>query len=341
MTKQEILIDKVQRKLHCIFWQKLRPGKWALYLYPAYRRGKRWKRSGTVPDRSHLYLTARPNKGAGIGHQMANWNAGLWFADIFQVHHAYIPFASAQWDDFLGFGVGEITAKELLKGEGYVKRTLPYFSEKKEEDMRMIQQIIDSYSGRKVVFYLERDQIYWAQCGVIPQICERFRQAPARKQDHLIFNPDELTIALHIRRGDIANGDGTGAATSMQRRWLEVSYYHRVLEQLLPLIQKEQKYVIYVFSQGKEGDFAELQDFPNLRFCLDMSARDSFLHMVNADILVTSKSSFSYKPALLSEGIKICPENFWHEYPKERHWVLASDEGTIPESGMEQLKGLL
>ena len=48
--------------------------------------------------------------------------------------------------------------------------------------------------------------------------------------------------------------------------------------------------------------------------------------MVYADCLITSKSSFSYKPALLSDGIKISPINFWHGYPKTSDWLLASDE---------------
>ena len=51
--------------------------------------------------------------------------------------------------------------------------------------------------------------------------------------------------------------------------------------------------------------------------------------MVYADCLITSKSSFSYKPALLSDGIKISPINFWHGYPKTSDWLLASDEGEI------------
>lgn len=94
---------------------------------------------------------------------------------------------------------------------------------------------------------------------------------------------------------------------------------------------KEQDIVIYIFFQGSPHDFKELEQFEHIVWCLDMSARDSFLHMVYADLLVTSKSSFSYKPALLSDGIKICPKNFWHGYPKEKNWVLAEDEGALVE----------
>ena len=84
-----------------------------------------------------------------------------------------------------------------------------------------------------------------------------------------------------------------------------------------------------MFSQGNEENFFEFNEFPNIHFCLDMGAQESFLHMVYADALITSKSSFSYKPALLSRGIKFVPENFWHGYPKSKDWILLNEEGRL------------
>ena len=62
---------------------------------------------------------------------------------------------------------------------------------------------------------------------------------------------------------------------------------------------------------------------------MHIGAVDSFLHMVHADLLITSKSSFSYKPALLNRGIKVSPRNFWHGYPDSEDWVMADDEGEV------------
>lgn len=86
---------------------------------------------------------------------------------------------------------------------------------------------------------------------------------------------------------------------------------------------------IYLFSQGSEADFPEFKNFKNITFCLDMNAQDSFAHMVFADVLITSKSSFSYNPALLNKGIKLVPANFWHGYPKTKDWIVAKEDGTI------------
>jgi hypothetical protein len=51
--------------------------------------------------------------------------------------------------------------------------------------------------------------------------------------------------------------------------------------------------------------------------------------MTCADLLITSKSSFSYSPALLSRGVKIVPRDFWHGYPDSKQWILADEAGNF------------
>ena len=60
-----------------------------------------------------------------------------------------------------------------------------------------------------------------------------------------------------------------------------------------------------------------------------MDAIDSFMHMVYADLLITSKRPFSYKPALLNRGVKVCPENFWHGYPDSEYWIMVDNDGNV------------
>ncbi|MDK2379061.1 hypothetical protein P3C19_02620 [Bacteroides fragilis] len=50
-----------------------------------------------------MYFAARPNPGAGIGHQMANWIAGYWWSKQLNLNFAHIPFSTSQWDDFLAY----------------------------------------------------------------------------------------------------------------------------------------------------------------------------------------------------------------------------------------------
>ena len=67
------------------------------------------------------YYTARPNPDAGIGHQMANWIAGYWYAQQFNLNFAHLPFSNPIWEEFLGFGEGEPSIQDL-KRKGYQVR---------------------------------------------------------------------------------------------------------------------------------------------------------------------------------------------------------------------------
>ena len=83
--------------------------------------------------------------------------------------------------------------------------------------------------------------------------------------------------------------------------------------------------MLYGIPEG----YLEFAKYKNLHWCMDMGAQESFLHMAYADLLITSKSSFSYKPALLNKGIKVCPSSFWHGYPDMEDWILCENDGTF------------
>ncbi|MBU9724574.1 O-fucosyltransferase family protein [Diplocloster modestus] len=318
------------RAVRTVFIAKTRNKSYYYRLYRAYRFAKRHPVKGNR-DVGHVnYLAARPNPDSGIGHQMANWIAGYYFAQVLGLNFAHMPFASSKWEKFLGFGEGEITLDELVKRQHYKKVRIPHFNEANDEEMAAIREIVDAYAEQKVVFLCEQDQFYKAQFGVMQDLQRKFYSASARRDDHLIYRPEEFNIAVHVRRGDIVIGQ-TNNDPGLTKRWQDNSYFLRVLEQALtlPQLPGDKPVAVYLFSQGEKQDFPEFADFLNLHYCLDMGPIDSFLHMVNADLLITSKSSFSYKPALLNRGLKICPQNFWHGYPEDPNWILADDTGAI------------
>jgi len=273
------------------------------------------------------YLAARPNYGAGIGHQIGNWIAGYWIAQQFGMKFAHLPFPNQSWENFLGLGDGETTVCELRK-QKYKIRKLPLFSEENEKEVEQTKNIIRSYSGKKMVFICEQDQTYKAQFGVMSDFKRKFYGTKARKNDKLIYSNDYFNIAVHIRRGDIVIGQ-INRDPSLLMRWQDNDYFKNVLTNVLKRIETDKPVAIYLFSEGKESDFQDFADFPELHFCLDMNAQDSFLHLIYADLLITSKSSFSYQPALLNNGIKVCPKDFWHSYPATKDWILADENGNI------------
>ncbi|MBP3468637.1 MAG: hypothetical protein J6K26_03870 [Lachnospiraceae bacterium] len=325
MTKKNkaSISNKIYRKLHWILFSKIKPGKWINSFYASYRH--RNKKPASDADRRTVYITQVPNEGAGIGHQIANFNGGVHYSMLFDIPFAYPGFKNKEWERFLGFGEDAVSIKEL-KRQGYKTRLLPYFNES-EESLSLIRKIIASYAGEKVILCVELDQFYQKQYEVIPYIKERFEKASARKEDHLIYQKNRVSMAVHIRRGDIVAGQQSGAE-GMTKRWLSLDYFKNIVRQVSEIVGD--RLDIYLFSQGDPAAYRCFEEYGNVIYCFDMPDQDSFLHMVRADILVISKSSFSYKPALLSDGIRICPPDFWHGYPEDEKWVAAEEDGHLP-----------
>ncbi|KHJ38162.1 hypothetical protein PBAC_17030 [Pedobacter glucosidilyticus] len=320
-----IILEKVKK----YFWDKLISFSKGKLFYPLLYKSYWFFLFNESKTRnfSKNYYTTIPNPGAGIGHQLANWIAGYWFAKQLKLQFAHSPFSNAKWEYFLGFGEQEKTLKELLS-KGYRRVNLPLFNENKPIDIELQKKIIQSFGSKKVVFVAEQDQFYKNQFEVIDAIQNKFYNAPSRQQDKLIYDSDTFNIAVHVRRGDIVIGQES-RNPNLLLRWQDNNYYVTVLKQALDKIVISKPIKIYLFSQGEVTDFPDFDEFPNLHFCLDMNAQDSFLHMVYADLLITSKSSFSYKPALLNKGLKICPKNFWHGYPDSKDWLFADNHGNL------------
>lgn len=315
----KITLEKILLKMHSKIVSAF--GIWS---YPSYWR---YRIMGTClnPDKSGFYLAALPNPGAGIGHQLANWIAGYWYVRLFGLKFANLPFSTKQWDDFLGFGIGEEQTSNLVK-RGWKVRRIPRFKETNQEEVQLVKNIMSTYSGQKIVFLCEQDQFYKDQYGVITDIQRKFYSNPMRNKEKLLYDSDNYNIAIHVRRGDImADPDNP----NLTMRYLSNDYFEKVLSQVVEMVETDKPVHIWFFSQGKPEDYPEFAHFRNLHWCMEMRAQESFLHMVYADLLITSKSSFSYKPALLNCGIKVCPENFWHGYPKTSDWVMVDNSGNV------------
>lgn len=330
---------KGRAKLRYLIYNRSFGKIWYPFLYASYWHMRFRKR--LPEEKFRNYFAARPNPGAGIGHQMANWIAGYWYAKQFDLKFAHIafsdsriPYTKSSWEAFLGFGEGEVTVEELVRKRGYQIVRIPMFDEESEPDLQMLRRIIRSYTDRQVVFLAEQDQYYKDQYGVRSTIQDKFFNAPVERGELLYDQEEGIHIAIHIRRGDVTE---TSSNANITMRWLDTSYYQRVLAALLKVLEGY-KTQIYIFSQGKKEEFEPYFPFPHVHYCMDMTAKDSFWHLVKADILLISKSSFSYKPALLSKGFIVAPEHFWHGYPDSKKWIVVNEEGDVDEELFHILK---
>src|ERR1035437_4648630 len=119
----KLFIYKAKRKMWYYLVSYTREKRVYPYMYRSYWHYMFHKKNAKANN--SCYYSARPNPGAGIGHQIANWIAGYWFAKQFGLKFAHIPFAQNFWEQFLGFGDKEKTAEELIKKQGYKKVLLP------------------------------------------------------------------------------------------------------------------------------------------------------------------------------------------------------------------------
>jgi len=283
-------------------------------------------------DSAECFFSAKPNPGAGIGHQMANWISGYWWSQYFNLSFAHINFSSEDWEFFLGFGTHEKTVFKLVKENGYRIVKLPLFNTD-FESLELINKIITANKRAKTIFLVEQDQSFKEQYPLKEILQEKFYSAPARNYDKLFYDSKNLNVAIHVRRGDIMVENPND---NLKLRFQNNSYYINILDTINESIGNKRNIVFYLFSQGENNDFEEFQKYKNLIFCLDTSPIQSFLHMIYADILITSKSSFSYKPALLSKGLKLCPSGFWHDYPNEKDWIVVDECGSFELSKLTE-----
>jgi hypothetical protein len=330
-------IKKIKRRTWYELVKATRNTRFYYHIYPSYWRYQFSNKSKSRKLDSDIFISSTPNPSAGIGHQLANWNAGLWLAEMLGCPFAHIPFSTERWETFLGFGE-QFPSLINLKKKGYKQRKLPLFDDTSEEEIDFVKRIIASYSGQKVVFVTEQDQPYTKQYETIPTLIRLFNSSRNRDSEETVYDPDAFNIAVHIRRAVVIDNQLIEEDEEQRKkRWLDNDYYEKTLASILDNLKAGRRIKIHIFSTSEADEFRSFSKYGDVVFCNHLDEYSSFLHFVRADLLITSKSSFSYKPALLNEGIKVCPRHFWHGYPDSRKWLLADNDGSISEAELKKL----
>ncbi len=149
-------------------------------------------------------------------------------------------------------------------------------------------------------------------------IQSRLRQKYARNTRPPRPRGDRLTVAFHVRRGDVGERD-PNRFTSNLAVTDQIDQLHRMLASY--------PHEIHVFSEGSEEDLGPIRDRAVMH--LNGDVFECLYGLIHADILVMAKSSFSYTAALLARGIVIY-NPFWHA-PLQQ-WIVADEREGVPES---------
>jgi len=154
---------------------------------------------------------------------------------------------------------------------------------------------------------------------IIPDLRRKFWKGRTRPDN------DPLAVALHIRRGDVT--------TRHARRYTPIESVHRTIKDMQTVLEASGiAYSVRLYSQGQAGDFALLRD-TGVELCLDVDALWTMQQLISADVLVMSKSSFSYVAALISDGIKLY-EPFWHAPMDD--WLPRNSHGRFDRRKFER-----
>lgn len=124
------------------------------------------------------------------------------------------------------------------------------------------------------------------------------------------YNNDKFNVAIHIRRPNINDSRIDGTNTSDE-------YYLYVIRHIREKY-KTKNIQFHIFSQGNIEIFKKYI-FHDTIFHINEELRSTFVGFVSADILVLSRSSFSYIAAFISEG-EIYYIDFWCK--PHKNWIL-------------------
>ena len=174
-------------------------------------------------------------------------------------------------------------------------------------DNKSIENII-SFTPQEIIYNFELNINFLLNSDSLIKLKTNFWKNKNRN----IFNNDAFNVAIHIRSKNLHD------ITLSSYRSTPLKYYFDIIERLKKSTIISKRIIFHIYSQNDIRDYDEF-DKEGVCFHLNENMFDTFTSLVAADILVTSKSSFSYSAAILSDGI-IYYQPFWH-IPGES-WIV-------------------
>jgi len=132
----------------------------------------------------------------------------------------------------------------------------------------------------------------------------------ANKTKSTYFDCDRFNIAVHIRRPNPHDSRLDGADTPDE-------LFLNIIQFLSEKYASENP-IFHIYSQGDVNQFKLIYNSNDIVFHINESVEDTFTSLVLADVLVTSRSDFSYTAGMISDGI-IYSIPYW--YPVLPHWI--------------------
>ena len=219
-----------------------------------------------------------------------------------------------KWERFFGLGVGELAPSEV--GSANV--------------MPVELDSAELWKKKPNTLYVVSDCWDFADCypDLYSLIADDLKQKyyAISKDSYLIpKEKDVFQVAVHVRRGDVTNYDYP-SGFNHKARYTDNAFLMKVLgnvSEVLSSLRIPAQWSLY--SQGDVDDFEEFKRL-GIDCYINSCPFSTFHSLVSADVLVMSKSSFSYVAGLLSSGVKIY-EPWWRQPLKD--WIVIGKDGRL------------
>jgi hypothetical protein len=284
-------------------------------------------------------ITSRPVSSEGPGSQILTMMSAINFARCANLTYVHTPLSNiehsdrpmqewaAAWESLFNLGADEL-ACELGR-----PKVVTYFPP--------LMELCLGWDHRA-------GEIHKNFNAMIPDLRRKYYLNKSPRQ-----NP-KLTVAVHVRRGwDVNLPSGNYLFASADSILRTINLVKNVLD------SHAIEHAISIYSEGTPADFAEL-NFPGLQISkyrvgrhargrtddvsdpslptgesiLEINAISAMQEMVEADILIMTKSSFSFCAGLISDGIKI--SDFFPDRPPIDGWLLRSEDGSFDTSEFDR-----
>ena len=278
-----------------------------------YQRTLFFMLNNVVPKCNNAYITCS-NRADGMGAQAHAIYSAMVYAKVSKSRYLHSSLKRVDHN----YEEDNSWEKKIEDYFSFIEEKNSSNEDNKVWDQAMIVNLNDLFSMLRFVFlffliskeravifkkehYHEYPEIFPEEYGLIAKDIRH--QFMSNKRSYKTFSGNKnLFIVCHVRRGDVSE--------QIPKRFTDNDTIEKRILRLVEFLKLHNiSYSLHFVSQGKEKDFGALSKYGE--FHLNGSPFIDFYNMVEADVLIMSKSSFSYTAALLSEGI-IFYELFWH-----------------------------
>lgn len=257
-------------------------------------------------DLSHIHITCISDHEGG-GSQLFRRLSTIVFCRYYGLTYIHTPMNnvahqpkgderwSSKWENFLN--LGSFQTKKIEQD--------PKF-EVLDRSYKIFRRISDTHTSVEPRYFQVKHCHFLTDRN--PDLYQRFRKPLLKawqqngKEKNLLFNEEVFNVAIHVRRGDVS------AKTPV--RFTSGKKINELIRRIQSCLENRD-HKIWIFCISDEPDLKALEG-DGVRLISNLNIFDVFDHLISADMLVTSKSSVGYLPAVIGNGI-VLYEPFWHQ----------------------------